>query len=214
MFNTNANELTADPGDPTPGSGGGGAFGLLDNQQMTVGGITLNVAALGGLAPEPIGINGGTPVGMFYGDSDAVQYGIGVRGNGSWAINGNTAEALVLSFDMDVELCSIDLNGIGVAPNNNDRAIISFGGFVVDVFGNNTVNGTPPAGTTFSGGTTDVVTFGTPVVLTAGSTITLEGPNAGTGAFSLRNIKVNPVPEPALPFGFVGLSLVALRRRS
>lgn len=218
-FQTNANSLTA-----TPGPAAFDVFGLGNFATLTQSGVTLTVEAIGGLQgntssglPEPIGINGANPVGSNYGDGDDVSLGIGVRGNGTWAINGNTDEALSLSFSQAVLINSIDLNGIGASPNNNDRAIVTIGGFVINAFGNG-ITGTPPAGTSFSGGGTDVINFANPFELAAGQTILLEGPNAGSGAFSLRGLNVTipaAVPEPssAAILALAGFGLATRRRK-
>lgn len=226
VFLTNANSLTA-----TPGPFAGSTFGIGNFATLTQSGATLTVEAIGGDSTitvggnsEPIGINGtGAP--GFFGDGDAVQFGIGVRGSGSFAINGNTAEALSLSFDQNVTINSIDLNGIGFGTAANDRALVTIGGSTIDVFGSNIVNitGTPLTGVTFNGGTTngdinDVINFATPLALTAGDTIRLEGPNAGTGTFTLRGLDVNipeVVPEPSsmMLLAFTGIAACLRRRR-
>lgn len=219
-FQTNGNSLTG-----TPGALAFDVFGIGNFATLTQSGVTLTVEAIGGNqsnttsgSPEPIGINGSGGPPSNYGDGDDASRGIGVRGNGSWQINGNTDEALSLSFSSTVLINSIDLNGIGVAPANNDRAIVTIGGFVIDVFGNGVVNGTPPAGTTFTGGATDVIDFATPLELTAGSTILLEGPNAGAGSFSLRGLNVTipaAIPEPsAMALMLIASLGFATRRRS
>ena len=189
-FQTNGLSLTG-------GTYTDGPFGIANGATLTESGVTLTVEAIG--SPHDsiqIGVNGN---GGFAGDGDAATFGIGVRGNGTWAVNGNSSEALSLSFNSDVLINSIDLNGIGVAPNNNDRAIITIGTSVIDVFGASTVTGTPPVGTTFNGGAFDVINFSTPVALAGGETILLEGPNAGSGSFSLRGLTVttSAVPEPS-----------------
>ncbi|MEM9412711.1 MAG: hypothetical protein AAGA30_16480, partial [Planctomycetota bacterium] len=219
-FQTNANSLTA-----TPGAAAFSTFGMGNFATLTQSGVTLTVEAIGGDqsntasgSPEPIGVNGSNPVGDFYGDGDAASLGIGVRGTGSWAINGNSNEALSLSFSDTVMINSIDLNGIGNAPNNNDRAIVTIGSFVIDVFGNNTVTGTPPAGTTFNGFDFDVISFATPITLNAGDTILLEGPNAGSGSFSLRGLNVTiptAIPEPSAcaVIAVIGICFTGRRRQ-
>ena len=190
----------------TPGGPAGNAFGIGDPATQMQSGLTLTVTSAGGVSPEPIGVPG---IGL-YGDGDDMPRGLGVRGSGSWLINGNTAEQLILSFDQDVTLCSIDLNLISGPPNGgNDGAQISFDTFAFSVVGDGvgggTVTGTAPAGTSFSGNVTDVVSFATAPTLAAGQTITLEGFDVGAGSFSLRGLTVSAVPEPSA----FGLLLVA-----
>jgi len=221
-FNTNANDLNG-------GSAGGsnGAFGIPNNQTSTVSGVTLTVTATGSTnAGEPIGVNGGSN-GTLLGDGDAPTMGIGVVGDGNWQLDGGAAvdEQLQFTFDQAVELCSIDLNGIGTTGSNNDRAIVSIPslGIVFDLWDVGFIGSTAlapnqsaniPTGSSFSGGATDVLTFPSGIVLPAGSTISFTGVGAGTGSFSLRNIVVAPVPEPALPVLSIAIGLLFLRRRS
>ena len=225
-FLTNGNNLTA-----APGPAAGNAFGIGNFATLTQSGITLTVEAIGGNnaitfngLSEPIGVNGNN-IPANFGDGDGTAFGIGVRGGAGFAINGNTPEALSLSFNQNVVINSIDLNGIGFGGAVNDRALVTIGGSVIDVFGLNTVNvsGTAIPGVTFNGGTTngninDVINFATPLSLPAGSTILLEGPNAGTGAFTLRGLDVNPVevvPEPSsmMLLAFTGIAACLRRRR-
>jgi len=225
-FLTNGNNLTA-----APGPAAGNAFGIGNFATLTQSGITLTVEAIGGNnaitfngLSEPIGVNGNN-MPSFYGDGDAVGFGIGVRGGNGFAINGNTPEALSLSFNQNVVINSIDLNGIGFGSAVNDRALVTIGSSTIDVFGANIVNitGTALTGVTFNGGTNngninDVISFANPLSLPAGSTILLEGPNAGAGAFTLRGLDVNPVavvPEPSsmLLLAFSGIAACLRRRR-
>jgi hypothetical protein len=165
-------------------------------------------------------VNGANPVGSNYGDGDAATLGIGVRGNGSWAIRGNSNEVLSLSFNQAVMLNSIDLNGVGAFGNgaDNDRARVIVDAFDFVVFDNQITSGTAPVGTTFSGGGTDVVNFATPLSLAANQTIQLRGFNAGTGNFSLRGLNVtipSAIPEPSA-FAimiFAACGLTSRRRR-
>ena len=139
--------------------------------------------------------------------------GLGVVGNGGTAINSGGGENLTFTFDMNVLLEEIVIDGHA----NPESAQVALPGFTFQVVGANTINGSAPAGTTFlstSGADAtveDFVTFGTPFALSAGQSIVLS--NSTSGGYFVQSITASPVPEPSgIVLAAAGL-LMFLRRR-
>ncbi|MEO0587761.1 MAG: PEP-CTERM sorting domain-containing protein [Planctomycetota bacterium] len=174
----------------------------VGNFNQTVDGMTLTASASGGNISAN---NQSVGTGIV---------GIGVVGNGGTAINASGGESITVTFDTDVLLEQIVLDGHA----NPDSAGVTLPGTgLFSVIGANTVNGNPPAGVTFlslNGGdqtVDDTITFGTPVQIDAGETVVFN--NVGGGGYFIRSITVAAVPEPgSLALLGLGVAAVAVRR--
>ena len=178
--------------DFSPGSGdypftapGGFVDTGVSSFDQTEDGATLTAAASGGngnisAANNP---NAGPTI-----------VGIGVAGGGGSALQAN-GESITVTFDTDVLLESIVLDGN--APP--EQPGIALPGFSFSLQQANTINGSAPAGTVFSGAgaatVDDTLTFTTPFALSAGQSVVFT--NTTSGGYFVRSLTVAVVPEPA-----------------
>ena len=140
--------------------------------------------------------------------------GLGVVGNGGTAINSTAGEKLTFTFDMDVILDEIVIDGHA----NPESAQVDLPGFTFQVVGANTVNGSAPAGTTFlstngaDATVEDFITFSPGFTLLAGQSLMLS--NSTAGGYFVQSLHAKPVPEPSgLALAAVGLLMFLRRRR-
>ena len=115
-------------------------------------------------------------------------------------------EKLALSFDQDIEILVIDLQGLSPA---SEIARVTAGGFSIDL----------QTGVSGFNGTADRYTPTTPIFVAAGTQVIFEATQAGDD-FGLQEMEVNVlkvVPEPSTYLIFAGLALcfglVGWRRR-